>query len=268
MTSTRLFQTLSQGALFALLLTLAVPVAEAAELQLTVANDPVSGSSRPDDLYTAELGLAVDFERVRVTAGERMFTDRERGLRFDETFLTVGLDLPDFLPGLAGWEAEADLGVLRAGRGLLGQDVQNEVHRWTGSDEVNLPYAPGNHHFLTAELSLARPLRQIGATHLRSEAGAFTAPGFRHWLRAGVVAERPLGDRAAVRFGLGARADQVDTDWLGDRISDVAPTAELAVAYRSLILRWSYNDYGTRTGHLTLAVRLFESRRLRGRLGD
>jgi hypothetical protein len=264
MTSTRLFQTLSHSALFALLLTLAGPGAEAAELQLTVANDPVSGSSRPDDLYTAELGLAVDFERVRVTAGERMFTDRERGLRFDETFLTVGLDLPE----LAGWAAEANLGVLRAGRGLLGQDVQNEVHRWTGSDEVDLPYAPGNHHFPTAALSLARPLRRIGATHLRSEAGAFTAPGFRHWLRAGVVAERPLGDRAAVRFGLGARADQVDTDWLGDRVSDIAPTAELAVAYRSLVLRWSYNDYGTRTGHLTLGVRLFESGRLRGGFGE
>jgi hypothetical protein len=264
MTSKRLFQTLSHSALFALLLTLALPGAEAAELQLTVANDPVSGSSRPDDLYTAELGLTVDFERVRVTAGERMFTDRERGLRFDETFLAIGRDLPD----LAGWQAEADLGVLRAGRGLLGQDVQNEVHRWTGSDKVDLPYAPGNHHFPTAELSLARPFSQIGATHLRSEAGAFTAPGFRHWLRAGVVAERPLGDRAAVRLGLGVRADQVDTDWLGDRVSDVAPTAELAVAYRSLILRWSYNDYGTRTGHVTLGVRLFESGRLRGGFGE
>lgn len=268
MTFTRLFQTLSHSLLFALLLTLAsswtLSGAEAAELQLTVANDPVSGSSRPDDLYTAELGLAVDFERLRVTAGERMFTDRERGLRFDETFLTVGLDLSD----LAGWQAQADLGVLRAGRGLIGQDLQNEVHRWIGSDEVDLPYAPGNHHFPTAGLSLARPLGQLGVIHLRSEAGAFTAPGFRHWLRAGVVAERPLGDRAAVRFGLGARADQVDTDWLGDRISDVAPTAELAVAYRSLVLRWSYNDYGTRTGHVTFGVRLFEGGRLRGGFGE
>lgn len=267
MTSQRLFQTLFHSVLFALVLTLlsgAFSGAEAAELHLTVANDPVSGSSRPDDLYTSELGVAVDFERVRVTAGERMFTDRERGLRFDETFLSVGIDLPD----LAGWQAEADLGVLRAGHGLIGQDLQNEVHRWIGSDEVDLPYAPGNHHFPTAGLSLARPLGRIGVTDLRSEAGAFTAPGFRHWLRAGLVAERPLGDRAAVRFGLGARADQVDTAWLGDRVSDVAPTAELAVAYRSLVLRWSYNDYGTRTGHLTLGVRLFEEGRLRGGFGE
>lgn len=264
MTSQRLIKTLFHSVLLTLLLTWSLPGAEAAELQLTVANDPVSGSSRPDDLYTAELDLAVDFERVRVTAGERMFTDRERSLRFDETFLAVGLDLPE----LAGWQAEAELGVLRAGHGLLGQDVQNEVHRWTGSDKVDLPYAPGNHHFPTAELSLARPLGRLGVTDLRSEAGAFTAPGFRHWLRAGLVAERPLGDRAAVRFGLGARADQVDTDWLGDRIADVAPTAELAVAYRSLILRWSYNDYGTRTGHVTLGVRLFEGGRLRGGFGE
>ncbi|HEY9422478.1 MAG TPA: hypothetical protein VIW92_13765, partial [Thermoanaerobaculia bacterium] len=72
----------------------------ATELRLTLANDPVAGNSRPDDLYTSSIDIELLFPRARVTAGERMFTDRDRGVRFDESFLTVGTALSE----MAGWE--------------------------------------------------------------------------------------------------------------------------------------------------------------------
>ena len=226
--------------------------AGAADLRLTIANDPVAGSSRPDDLYTSAVGIEMTFDRARVAFGERMFTDRERGLRFDETHLAVGMDLPE----LAGWEGEAFAGVLRVGRGLLGESAQNAVHDWIGSGRVDLPYIRGDHDYATLEASFARPAGRLGRLHLSSEIDAFTAPGFRSWLRGGLFAERPLGRSAALRAGLGARADLVEASWLGDRVDDLAPTAELAASWEALVLRWSWNDFGDRRSHLTLGVRV------------
>lgn len=221
-----------------------------AELRLTLANDPVAGNSRPDDLYTSSIGLELVFPRVRVMAGERMFTDRERGLRFDETFLSAGLSLPE----TAGWESEGALGVLRVGQGLLGESAQNRVHDWIGSDQVALPYLESR-SFATAEIFLFRPLRSFGGVHLSSEAGAFTAPGFRSWLQAGVRAERSIAGPLALRLGLGARADWTESTWLGDHVADFGPTAEIGVAWRSIVLSWLYNETGTRSSHLSLSVR-------------
>lgn len=226
--------------------------AGAADFRLTLVNDPVAGSSRPDDLYTSAFTLEMTFDRVRAGLGERMFTDRERGLRFDETHLSITASLPE----IAGWESEASLGVLRVGRGLLGQSVQNEVHDWIGSDRVDLPYIQGDHDYATAAAGLLRPAGRIGGAHLSAEAGVFTAPGFRSWLRTGVVVERPLGRRTALRLGLGARADLVETSWLGGSVPTLGATAELGLAWEPLVLRWSYNDFGTRTSHLTLGVRV------------
>lgn len=248
----RLDSRLRKAAAFVVALTFAVfsPRAEAADLHLTIANDPVAGSSRPDDLYTSDLGVELSFERVRVVAGERMFTDRERALRFDETYLSVSTDLPE----LAGWEGEASAGVLRVGRGLLGQSAQNEVHDWIGSGEVLLPYIGGDHYYPTLGASLSRPLGGPGRFHLQGETEAFAAPGFRSWLRAGIAAERPLGRDFSVRLGAGARIDHVESSWLGERVADFAPTFEVGLAWRPIVLLYRYNEYGTRSGHLTLGV--------------
>lgn len=249
----RLDSRLRTAAAFVVALTFAVfapRAAEPADLHLTVANDPVAGSSRPDDLYTSDFGVELVFERVRVVAGERMFTDRERTLRFDETYLSVSTALPE----LAGWKGEASAGVLRAGRGLLGESAQNEVHDWIGSGEVVLPYIGGDHYYATLGASLSRSLGRLGRSHFQGETEVFAAPGFRSWLRAGIAAERPLGRDFSVRLGAGVRVDHVETPWLGDRVAGVAPTFEVGLAWRPIVLLYRYNEYGTRSGHLTLGV--------------
>lgn len=89
----RLISTFTTSALLAL--TMALPAA-GAEIALTLANDALAPREHVDDLYTADTQLAIHLGRFRLQLGERMFTDRERGLRFDETAFDVARPLPRF----------------------------------------------------------------------------------------------------------------------------------------------------------------------------
>ena len=235
--------------LAALLLWTAAPVG-AADLRIDLVNDPATANPRPDDLYTSDLRIDLSFERFRVVAGERMFTDRERNLRFDETHISVVTELRP----LGGWKTEGGVGVLRAGQGFLGQPVQNKVHRWIGSDEVRLPYA-ASQNFATAAVTMKRTFRDRGATRVAAEIDASAAPGFRNWARATALLDRPVLSGTSLQIGIGVRADAVDRALFGDRIGGVSPTAHAALAYRSMEVRWSWNDYGTRSPHISLGVR-------------
>jgi len=226
--------------------------AEAGELHVKLANDPVAGNSRPDDLYTSDLEIRFRDERVGLAFGERMFTDRSRGLRFDESH--VSIEKP--LPRIAGWDVSGSVGLLHAGRGLLGESAQNEVHRITRSEKVELPYVTGSETFPTAGLALQRPLGAIAGANVCADLEGYTAPGFRSWLRAGATIDRNIGRSIGVRVAAGARADQVDTPWISrETIHGISPTAHVALAWRSVELRYSWNDYGTRTPHISLGIR-------------
>lgn len=226
--------------------------ARAWELRLTTANDPVSGSERPDDLYTAALGLDFLLQEHRLTITERMFTDRERDLRFDETEARLSFDHAEW----AGWSLGTELGLLRVGRGLLGERVQNRVHGWVGSDEVQLPYLDESHWYPLAELDLARILAGGKSSIVGARVEAHTSPGFRSWLRAELFADHQLYGPVYVRAAVGGRADTVSSEALGNRIADLGLTWEATLSYRDLFVRWSYNDFGTRTRHVTLGLRI------------
>lgn len=224
----------------------------AADLRIQLANDPAQGNPRPDDQYTSDLLVELQFERIRVSAGERMFTDRVGGSRFDETHLSVATDLPP----IRGWTTEGALGVLHTGRGFLGQPVQNQVHEWIGSAEVNLPYV-NSEWFATADLRLTRPLAYVSGSDLRANVDAHVSPGFRTWTRATVVVETPLPAGAALQIGIGARYDVLDTEWLAGSVAEgVSPTARASLAWQSVEVRWSWNEYGTQSPHLALALRV------------
>lgn len=249
-------------ALILLLVGIAAP-ASAFELTIQTANDPISNNERPDDLYTAALGIDVAFAAHRWSLGERMFTDRERSLRFDETFLEMNRELPPW----RGWQAEVGAGVLHVGHGLLGERAQNEVHRWVGSERVDLPYIERSHWYGTFSARARRPLWVGKAGVVATELSASLAPGFQQSLASGVFMDIDLGRGFTLRAGAGARAGHANRRLLGDRIDGLDPTWELGVAWRDLTLRYSYNDRGTETSHLTLALRIGTDRRDRGR-GD
>lgn len=232
---------------------IAVPAAvPAAEITFTTSNDPVSGNERPDDLYTAELALEIAVDGRDVVLKERMFTDRERGVRFDETSLEVRRPFSR----LAGWGGEAGLGVLHVGRGLLGESAQNAVHRLVGSEEEDLRYAADHRLYPLATLTLVRPLpvsSNLGSVTGRIEAVA--APGFHSSLRAGLVAERSLAGGLGVLAGVAGVLHEVDSGLLGDTVASSGIAWDLGVGWREVFLVLSHNAYGTETRHLTLGYR-------------
>jgi len=220
------------------------------DLHLTIANDPVFGNPEGDDLYTAGLSLEVQRGFAHFTGGERMFTDREAGQRFDETYLSVDRRLAS----RGSWEPTVGFGVLQIGHGLLGESVQNSLHEAIGSDLVDLDYPRRNRFF--GEL-FARVERSdlIGRGRMvRTAIELRTAPGFRSWLRAMTSYEAPFGRYFSWRIGAGAHAEDANLALLERNVEKVAPTAELGIAWRSLTLLWSYNDLGTATSHLTLGM--------------
>lgn len=238
--------------LLALLLVAAGSPVAAGELRATLANDLAPGNPRPDDLYTSDLELQFSGETFGLLAGERMFTDRPRGLRFDETHLAVTRRLPS----LGGWDARGSVGLLQAGRGLLGESAQNRLHSVIGSPLVELRYVEARRTFVTGAVAFDRRVGAFGRADVDASVEGSTAPGFRSWLRAGAVVSRPLGGGASVAFGVGLRADRAESQWLPPAIRGVSPTGHVALEWRGLELRYSWNDYGTRTPHLSLALRI------------
>lgn len=237
-------------------------VATAAEITLTTSNDPVSGNQRTDDLYTAEAALAIELRDHGFELRERMFTDHQRGLRFDET--TLELNRPFTV---AGWEAEAGVGILHVGRGLLGESVQNAVHRLVGSEEEDLRYAADHRLYPHARLTLTRPLVASDALgRVSGRVEALAAPGFHSSLRVGVETVRPLGRGWALLAGVAGVVHDVDSSLLGEVIAANGVAWDLGVEWRKLFLVYSENAYGTESRHLTLGYR-FDGRAVARWLG-
>lgn len=230
--------------------------ADAPRVLFTTSNDLIAGEAQGDDLYTAALDLEVQGNDLRWRFGERMFTDRRRAFRFDETYLEVAKSLgpPSGMTG--NWFGEISGGVIHLGHGLLGEGVQNEVHRVVGAERVSLPYIDSNRWVGSATLRGGRVLPVAAPWSLEVEGEVHFAPAFRTWQKLAVVAERELAGGLAMRAGVGARLDQTAGDLLGDRVARAAATAELGLAWRGISLRWSLNDFGTRASYLSLGIDL------------
>jgi len=238
-------------AIIGLVLTALAFEAPAAELRLTLANDPVSGNQRKDDLYTSETALELVFSSRRAVFTERMFTNREEGYRFDETRLGI-----TFAPTtLFGWSSTSELGILHVGRGLLGESVQNGVHRFVGSDEVHLRYVEDESFHPTAALSLSRRIATLGDMPLRVDVRMETAPAFRSSITSRIGLERRLGHGAQIEAGVGIRADNVENRWLEGVVDKAGPTADVTLSWRGVALTVSHNRYGTSSRHVTLGWR-------------
>ncbi len=223
----------------------------AVEVELTTSNDFFSGTNQADDLYTADLALNLRWKNRNIRIGERLFTDRELGHRFDETYLATNVVTSRWV----GWWSNLEVGILHVGRGLLGEDTQNALHRLIGDEEVHLDYVEDGGWYPTAELSLGWPLAGDGRLGVNAEVKAFAAPGFRAWLRAGVAGQwRPTQD-VAVEVALGAMVDEVELDALAVRSESIAPTWRVGVSYRGVVADWSYNRYGTASRHFSLGYR-------------
>ncbi len=229
----------------------------ALELRLTTGNDLLRGSSTEDDLYTFSVGFEVERGAYTVALRENAFTDREAGLRFDETYLTLGRPVS----GLRHWDVYVEAGLVRVGHGLFGESAQNVVHRFIGGEIVELRYDGASTHArlgATAERAfvLAGPL-EAGP---RVEIDAI--PGLRsHAVVAAQARWRPK-PYLAVDLLAGARFTEASWAPLEPHLASSAPIARLGVVLDDrFTLTWSYNDYGDEREHLTVAYR-FDTRKL------
>jgi len=217
-------------------------------IELKTSNDLISGS---DDLYTAELGLAVNLDGHLLRFDEKMFTDRGAGRRHDETSLTLSVNLEPWL----GVPMRGAVGGLRVGQGVLGEQVQNNLHRLVGSDAVDLDYPENNRYFPVLGLHMPWSPGTVFGERLEGSAQLLAAPGFRSSLAVGVTTEHHLTAGFSAELGVGAMANVVQSELLEDHVEPLLPTWSVGVAWRKIALSWSSNTYGTRQRHIALAFR-------------
>jgi hypothetical protein len=227
---------------------------------LSTENDLFTNSGNRDDLYTFSVALAFDLDRgYGLTFRENAFTDRDAGLRFDETYLSVGRRLP----WLESWNLHAEAGLARRGRGLFGESAQNAVHRAIGAEEVELRYRGSSLHprlALHAERRFAIGPRWDWGPRVELE----LVPGLRSFALLAAEATWSPAERLAVELAAGGRFTDASYAPLERHLAGAAPAARLGLVYdRRYFLSWSYNDYGDEREHLSAGVRVALDRAIR-----
>lgn len=225
----------------------------AGELRFVTDNDFLTSNPTDDDLYTFSVALEIDRGGYTFGLREVAFTDRQAHLRFDETYLSVGRPLP--LPG--AWRAYGEAGLVRVGRGLLGQDAQNALHRLIGDDEVHLTYISRSHIHPTVRLELHRSWAFTRNLTAGPYVEASTAPGFQSHAIAGIRTHWRPHPVARLQVLAGARFSHTAFDPLEPHVAGAAPVVEVGLTlHQRIVLSWSYNEYGTERQHLSLGYRI------------
>src|SRR5690606_33721164 len=157
------------------ILLLAATGARAGGFRFTTENDILTDNPTRDDLYTFSVGLEIERAGFTLSLREDAFTDRAAGVRFDETYLDVarGFVAP------RGWNLRLAAGVAHTGHGLLGERVQNAVHRLIDDDEVHLAYRDSSWH-PHLEASAGRLVALDDSFELGPRFEVASTPGLRH----------------------------------------------------------------------------------------
>ncbi len=242
---------------FALLIALSlsfVPassVLAAHEIEFVTENDLFTDDSAKDDLYTFAVALETELRGTRFALREDAFTDRAAGTRFDETSWSLGRRLR-----LGGaWQAHAEAGAVRIGRGIFGEKVQNTVHRALGSDVLALAYLPPSVHgrlALAAERSWTAGGSLAFGPRLELE---WVSDVRSHAVLAGGLQWQPR-PALAVDLLAGVRWSDADLAALAPHILPVAAVGGIGVTlFERVRIAWRYNDHGDGRTHLAVAYR-------------
>ncbi|MFC1559016.1 hypothetical protein ACFL39_00305 [Gemmatimonadota bacterium] len=235
------------------------PSAAWAQVEILLKIDNDGRNSKFDDLYTAGLGLTIGFDRLSVAGGEgfvtfkeNLFTDRDNGLRFDETWLQVGSRHEG-----RRWQAKFFTGAVHAGHGLLGEEAQNLVHRLTGDELYQLDYVDESELFPVFGAQGQMVLREWGRFLIESTGELTFAPGFQMWAGARIRAHWIARPRLRLFAGAGARVSHTEYEPLEPWIKRFGPEVEVGVELmRRFVFTGTYNEYGTGMGHISFGIRV------------
>ncbi len=247
--------------LILLLLAALAPPARAQGIRFSTGNDLLTDQRAEDDLYTFSVALQAERGTYTFALRENAFTDRAAGLRFDETYLSVGRAFA----GPRSWQLYGEAGLVHIGHGLFGQGAQNTVHRLLGQDEVELRYQDSR---LRPRLALVaeRAFAVADGLTLGPRIELDAVPGLRSFAVVGAQLLWQPSRRFALQVLAGGRASHASFDPLEAHLAELAAAArvELALAER-IYLAWAYNDYGDEREHLTIGYRVGGGARGRAR---
>lgn len=234
------------------LLGLAVPAA-GWEIRLALENDFLARRSVRDDLYSFAVEVAAEGGPWRLAFTENGFTDREVGLRFDETYLWAGRS---FRLG-SSLEGSFDVGALRIGEGLFGESAQNAIHELTGDETLELNYLSSSRVFPAARLALGRAFRAGSRLELEPRLEAAYAEDVKSHLLLGLRGRARLHRNLVGTFFAGFRRSWASFGPLEFWLEGEAPAADVGLVFRErLSVTWSRNRYGAERHHLRIAYRI------------
>lgn len=221
-------------------------------IDITTSNDILGDNPVEDDLYTASLAIDFKFRLHSLQFRENIFTDRDAGLRFDETSLSVELATRD----LGGWKLHPRVGALQVGSGLLGEEVQNSLHDLIGSREVDLDYPADNEHFALVNLSFERPTPAGARLFLIPTLELDSAPRFKSHLKASMRSRLTLSRSLQLFNELGYRVTESDHTILAPHIREDDLVYDVTLGmFRTVYLSYSHNRFGVGQRHLRLYLR-------------
>ncbi|NIM01857.1 MAG: hypothetical protein GTN89_13730 [Acidobacteria bacterium] len=236
--------------------------AEAAEFEFRHINDLFSASPIEDDLYTATLGLSGRVDGWTFKLDEFLFTDRGRGLRFDETYLTVSREL---LPAESKWGVRAELGAARVGRGLYGERLQNFVHEVLQQEKLNLTYATEMQSHVFVHLDVKRTFEPVGVATIAPLVELESA-GFKKHARLALGVTWELGQGFDLYTEGGVRFSETNYAPLEPWLRDQEPTLTVGAGYKRWFrLTWTSNYFGTSDNHWHVTARAQWGAQLRNR---
>lgn len=233
--------------------------AEPWQVEVALDNDLFVNNSVEDDFYTFGTRIGVTRGNLTYRWEELAFTDREDGLRFDETYWVVGGQLPARRTG--GWTVWVEGGVAHVGEGLLGQAAQNTVHEWIGDDKVRLDYLDDENYYAHLQVELGRQWRLAEGDGWSwtwgPQAGVSATPGFRWNSLVGLRTFWRASDRVTVDATIGNRFAGTEMELLEPHLEDSSVAAQIEVGLPwGLFLDWTLNRYGTDREHVTFGIRL------------
>ena len=248
-TGTRVIPTAALA--LAALLTAAAPAA-AQTFRISTENDLLTDASARDDLYTFAVALELERPGHALSLRENAFTDRAAGIRFDETYLSVGRELATAGP----WSVAGEVGLVHRGKGLFGENVQNAVHRAIGGEAVELRYLGSSLHprlALNAERRFAAGAHSDWGPRLEAD----LVPGLRSWALVAAAASWRPSPRFALEASAGVRLTHASYAPLRPHLEPVVPAARIGLLFgERLFVSWSYGDYGEKREHLSAGYRL------------